>query len=192
MPAVRGVMSCINERLIPNPDERFSKRHAAAWGHQSRSPSLPYYRLIRVLLDLKQHPPDLEHGTDITISGVTFDLRRDTSRQREALARYTDPPSSSLPASSWEVASITLSQPGLTGIVPLYVEHPIIRVVVEGVRYAGAHAAAAPKTATLHSYLPPPTISLVVPRRTLSKKSCPPICPPLKTISIPSNVPSSE
>jgi hypothetical protein len=134
--------------LIPNPDERFSKRHTAAWGHQSRSPSLPYYRLIRVLLDLKQHAPDLEHGTDITISGVTFDLRRDTSRQREALARYTDPPSSSLPASSWEVASITLSQPGLTGIVPLYVEHPIIRVVVEGVRYAGAHAAAAPKTST--------------------------------------------
>ncbi len=168
------------------------RRPLVRWGHQSRSPSLPYYRLIRELLDLKQHPPDLEHGTDITVSGVTFDLRRDTSRQREALARYTDPPSSSLPASSWEVASITLSQPGLTGIARLYVEHPIIRVVVEGVRYAGAHAAGRAENGYLHSYLPPPTMSSVVPRRRLSKKSCPPICPPLKTISIPSNVPSSE
>jgi hypothetical protein len=51
-----------------------------------------HYRLLGVLLDMKEHPPVTQEPMDVTVYGVSSDLKDEVPRLRDMLSGYANPP----------------------------------------------------------------------------------------------------
>ena len=51
-----------------------------------------HYRLLGVLLDMKNHPQDTKGSIDWGVYGISSDLKDELPRLRSMLARYANPP----------------------------------------------------------------------------------------------------